>query len=194
MKPREPKEARWPYPQAHARQPDIGELVDDAMSAVEQDNPVLKDVLPKEYARPALDKRRLGQLIDLIGNIKVGDKEARSKDVLGRVYEYFLSQFASAEGKRGGEFYTARSVGEVTGGDAGALSRPGLRSLLRLVRHVRPFEGIHRCPRHRKRERRPCTSRYFHLRSRVKLHHLATGQNEPGYPRQAELLSEAWAA
>ena len=103
MKPREPKEARWPYPQAHARQPDIGELVDDAMSAVEQDNPVLKDVLPKEYARPALDKRRLGQLIDLIGNIKVGDKEARSKDVLGRVYEYFLSQFASAEGKRGGE-------------------------------------------------------------------------------------------
>ena len=105
-----PKEARWPYLQAHARQPAIGELVDDAMSAVEQDNPVLKGVLPKEYARPTLDKRRLGQLIDLIGNIKVGDKEARSKDVLGRVYEYFLSQFASAEGKRGGEFYTARSV------------------------------------------------------------------------------------
>ena len=105
-----PREARWSYLQARARQPDIGELVDDAMLAVERDNPVLKGVLPREYARPALDKRRLGQLIDLIGNIKVGDREARSKDVLGRVYEYFLSQFASAEGKRGGEFYTARSV------------------------------------------------------------------------------------
>ena len=105
-----PREARWSYLQARARQSDIGELVDDAMSAVERDNPVLKGVLPKEYARLALDKRRLGQLIDLIANIKVGDREARSKDVLGRVYEYFLSQFASAEGKRGGEFYTARSV------------------------------------------------------------------------------------
>ncbi|MDE0131700.1 MAG: class I SAM-dependent DNA methyltransferase [bacterium] len=105
-----PREARWSYLQARARQPEIGELVDDAMSAVERDNPVLRGVLPRDYARPALDNRRLGQLIDLIGNIKVGDREARSKDVLGRVYEYFLSQFASAEGKRGGEFYTARSV------------------------------------------------------------------------------------
>lgn len=105
-----PQEARWSHLQVRARQPDIGEIVDDAMLAVEQDNPGLKGVLPKEYARPALDKRRLGQLIDLISNIKVGDEEARSKDVLGRVYEYFLSQFASAEGKKGGEFYTARSV------------------------------------------------------------------------------------
>ena len=105
-----PQEARWSHLQVNARQPDIGEIVDNAMLAVEQDNPGLKGVLPKEYARPALDKRRLGQLIDLISNIKVGDKEARSKDVLGRVYEYFLSQFASAEGKKGGEFYTARSV------------------------------------------------------------------------------------
>jgi type I restriction enzyme M protein len=70
----------------------------------------LKGVLPKDYARPGLDKQRLGQLIDLISNIKVGDAEARSKDVLGRIYEYFLSQFASAEGKKGGEFYTPRSV------------------------------------------------------------------------------------
>ena len=80
------------------------------MVAIERDNPALKDVLPKDYARPALDKTRLGQLIDLVSNIKVGDAEARSKDVLGRVYEYFLSQFASAEGKKGGEFYTPRSV------------------------------------------------------------------------------------
>ena len=80
------------------------------MAGIERDNPALKDVLPKDYARPALDKQRLGQLIDLISNIKVGDKESRSKDVLGRVYEYFLSQFASAEGKKGGEFYTPRCV------------------------------------------------------------------------------------
>ena len=105
-----PPEARWPHLKAQARQSTIGQLVDDAMVAVERDNQVLKGVLPKDYARPALDKTRLGQLIDLITNIQVGDAEARSKDVLGRVYEYFLSQFASAEGKKGGEFYTPRCV------------------------------------------------------------------------------------
>jgi type I restriction enzyme M protein len=105
-----PPEARWARLQASARQPDIGRLVDDAMAAIERDNPALKGVLPKDYARPALDKQRLGQLIDLISNIKVGDEESRAKDVLGRVYEYFLSQFASAEGKKGGEFYTPRCV------------------------------------------------------------------------------------
>ena len=105
-----PHEARWEGLQAAARQSNVGEMLDDAMVAIEQDNPVLKGVLPKDYARPELDKVRLGQLIDLVGNIKVGDAEARSKDVLGRVYEYFLSQFASAEGKGGGEFYTPRCV------------------------------------------------------------------------------------
>ena len=105
-----PPEARWPHLKAQARQSTIGQLVDDAMTAIERDNSALKDVLPKDYARPALDKTRLGQLIDLITNIQVGDAEARSKDVLGRVYEYFLSQFASAEGKKGGEFYTPRCV------------------------------------------------------------------------------------
>src|SRR5690606_32741686 len=105
-----PPEARWDYLQSQARQPTIGQLVDDAMEAVERDNPALKGVLPKDYARPALDKTRLGQLIDLISNIRVGDEEARSKDVLGRVYEYFLSQFASAEGREGGVVYTPRCV------------------------------------------------------------------------------------
>ena len=105
-----PPEARWAYLKAQARQPTIGQLVDQAMDGIERDNPVLKDVLPKNYARPALDKQRLGQLIDMISDIKVGDEAARSKDVLGRVYEYFLSQFASAEGKKGGEFYTPRCV------------------------------------------------------------------------------------
>jgi type I restriction enzyme M protein len=105
-----PKEARWPQLQAQARQVTIGTLVDSAMEAVERENPALKGVLPKDYARPSLDQQRLGQLIDLVSNIRVGDKESRSRDVLGRVYEYFLSQFASAEGKKGGEFYTPRSV------------------------------------------------------------------------------------
>ena len=105
-----PPEARWAHLKAQARQPTVGQLVDGAMGGIERDNPALKEVLPKDYARPALDKQRLGQLIDLVSNIRVGDKEARSKDVLGRVYEYFLSQFASAEGKKGGEFYTPRCV------------------------------------------------------------------------------------
>ena len=105
-----PAEARWPHLSAQARQPTIGQIVDDAMTSVERDNPVLKDVLPKDYARPALDKQRLGQLIDMVGNIAVGDERARANDVLGRVYEYFLGQFAGAEGKKGGEFYTPRCV------------------------------------------------------------------------------------
>ena len=105
-----PPEARWTHLKAEARQAVVGRLVDDAMAGIERDNPGLKDVLPKDYARPALDKWRLGQLIDMISNISVGDEDARSRDVLGRVYEYFLSQFASAEGKKGGEFYTPRCV------------------------------------------------------------------------------------
>lgn len=105
-----PTEARWDYLKANAKQPTIGRIVDDAMDAIERDNPSLKGVLPKDYARPGLDKQRLGQLIDLIANIGLGDKESRHKDVLGRVYEYFLSQFASAEGKQSGQFYTPTSV------------------------------------------------------------------------------------
>jgi type I restriction enzyme M protein len=105
-----PKAARWPKLQAAAKQPGIGKLLDEAMLALEKDNPGLKGVLPKDYARESLDKRRLGELIDLIGTIGLGDKESRSKDILGRVYEYFLGQFAASEGKKGGEFYTAQSV------------------------------------------------------------------------------------
>ena len=105
-----PKEARWSFLQANAKQPIIGKLIDDAMVQIEKDNPSLKGVLPKDYARPALDKQRLGELIDLIAKIGLGSRENRSKDILGRVYEYFLSQFASAEGKKGGQFYTPPSV------------------------------------------------------------------------------------
>ncbi len=105
-----PKEARWSHLQGKAKQPTIGKLLDDAMTAIERDNPTLKGVLPRDYARPALDKQRLGELIDLIGTIGLGDKANRSRDVLGRVYEYFLGQFASAEGKKGGQFYTPQCV------------------------------------------------------------------------------------
>ena len=105
-----PKEARWPYLQANAKQPSIGKIVDDAMVAIERDNVRLKGVLPKDYARPALDKHRLGELIDLIGTIGLGDRENRAKDILGRVYEYFLTMFASAEGKNGGQFYTPNCI------------------------------------------------------------------------------------
>ena len=105
-----PKEARWSQLLANARQPDIGRRVDDAMLAIERDNPRLKDVLPKDYTRPALSAVRLGELIDVIGNIDVRAAPGEQKDLLGRVYEYFLREFAGSEGRRGGEFYTPRSV------------------------------------------------------------------------------------
>jgi type I restriction enzyme M protein len=105
-----PPEARWSHLERSAKQPTIGKIVDDAMTAIERDNNTLKGVLPKNYAREGLDKQRLGELIDLVGTIGLGDKESRSKDVLGRVYEYFLGMFADAEGKRGGQFYTPRSI------------------------------------------------------------------------------------
>jgi type I restriction enzyme M protein len=105
-----PKDARWQYLQDHAKQPEIGKIIDSAMEAIEKENPSLKGVLPKDYARPTLDKQRLGELIDLIGTIGLGDAESKKKDILGRVYEYFLGEFADAEGKKGGQFYTPRSI------------------------------------------------------------------------------------
>ncbi len=105
-----PKEARWSFLQANAKSPKIGVLVDEAMVAIERSNPTLKGVLPKDFGRASLDKQRLGELVDLTGSVAVGNRESRSKDILGRVYEYFLSQFASAEGKKGGQFYTPRCV------------------------------------------------------------------------------------
>jgi type I restriction enzyme M protein len=105
-----PPEARWQYLKSMAPQPTIGQLVDDAMSAVERDNPQLKGVLPKDFARAGLDKQRLGQIINLVSDIALGSAADRAKDTLGRVYEYFLSRFASAEGKSGGQFYTPSHV------------------------------------------------------------------------------------
>ena len=105
-----PKEARWSHLQSRAKQPSIGKDVDDAMVALERDNPRLKGSLNRNYGRADLDKHRLGELIDLIGSIQLAEAGSRSKDLLGRVFEYFLTQFASAEGKNGGQFYTPQCI------------------------------------------------------------------------------------
>lgn len=118
-----PPKARWIELQNNAKQPTIGKLIDEAMDLIERENPSLKGILPKNYARPDLDKTRLGELIDLIGTISVGDTASRSQDILGRVYEYCLGRFASAEGKGGGEFYTPSCVVRV------------------LVEMIEPFKG-----------------------------------------------------
>ncbi len=118
-----PKEARWEYLKSQAKQPTIGKTVDAAMDAIEKENSSLKGVLPKVFARQNLDPTSLGELIDLIGNIALGDAKARSADVLGHVFEYFLGEFALAEGKKGGQFYTPRSVVEL------------------LVEMLEPYEG-----------------------------------------------------
>ncbi len=108
-----PPSARWSYLQSRAKQPTIGKTVDESMDAIERENPSLKGVLPKVYARQNLDPTSLGGLIDLVSNIALGDAKARSADVLGHVFEYFLGEFALAEGKKGGQFYTPRSVVEL---------------------------------------------------------------------------------
>jgi type I restriction enzyme M protein len=108
-----PPQARWDYLQGRSKLATIGKELDDAMDSIEKDNPSLKGVLPKEYAKERLDKQSLGGLIDIISNIALGDSVSRANDVLGRVYEYFLGQFALAEGKKGGQFYTPRCVVEL---------------------------------------------------------------------------------
>jgi type I restriction enzyme M protein len=117
-----PQEARWSHIKANAKKPEIGQIIDNAMVAIERDNKSLKGVLPKDYARPELDKTKLGEIIDLF-SFKVGDKDSQAHDVLGRVYEYFLNNFASAEGKNGGQFYTPRTVVKL------------------LVEMIQPFKG-----------------------------------------------------
>ena len=108
-----PQDARWNYLQSKAKQPEIGKFVDEAMDAIEKENASLKGVLPKVFARQNLDPTSLGELIDLVGNIALGTAKARSADILGHVFEYFLGEFALAEGKKGGQFYTPRSVVEL---------------------------------------------------------------------------------
>ena len=138
---------------------------------------------PRTTPGPALDKTRLGQLIDLITNIQVGDAEARSKDVLGRVYEYFLSQFASAEGKKGGEFYTPRCavklLVEMLEPYQGRVYDPCCGSSGMFVQSIEFIQ----CPHHWQWQRGQDAGRHFHLGPGVQLHHLAPGQDEPGASR-----------
>jgi type I restriction enzyme M protein len=108
-----PQKARWSYLQDNAKSPEIGKMVDEAMDEIEKENARLKGVLPKVYARGNLDVNNLGGLIDLVSNISLGETRERSADVLGHVFEYFLGEFALAEGKKGGQFYTPRSVVEL---------------------------------------------------------------------------------
>lgn len=105
-----PQNSRWSYLVSRAKLPTIGEDVDHAMDLIEKENPKLRSVLPKQFAKPQLDKVSLGQLIDVVNNMDLGSEAARRKDLFGVVYEYFLGQFALAEGKKGGQFYTPRSV------------------------------------------------------------------------------------
>ena len=108
-----PVEARWSYLHSRAKLPSIGKDLDAAMDAIEKENATLKGILPREYARPNLDKQALGGLVDLIGDIALNEESEKSKDLIGRVYEYFLGEFASLEGKKGGQFYTPRSIVEL---------------------------------------------------------------------------------
>ena len=139
-----PREARWSHLQATAKEATIGKHIDNAMLAIEANNASLKGVLPKEYARPALNKVMLGELIDLVSGIGMAEESDRSRDILGRVYEYFLGSFAGSEGKRGGEFYTPRSVVRLLVEMLEPLQGSRLRPLLRLRRHVRPVREVRR--------------------------------------------------
>jgi len=118
-----PPSARWTWLQGRAKLPTIGKDIDDAMDAIEKDNPSLKGVLPKVFAQEKLDKATVGGLVDMVSTATLGTKEAQSKDLLGRVFEYFLGEFALAEGKKGGQFYTPESVVKL------------------LVEMLEPFEG-----------------------------------------------------
>ena len=108
-----PEDARWSKIASRAHTPEIGTVIDDAMRAIEKENTTLKNVLPKNYASPDLDKRVLGDVVDLFTNMDMGDTE-ESKDLLGRTYEYCIQQFAAYEGVKGGEFYTPASIGDKT--------------------------------------------------------------------------------
>lgn len=101
-----PAKARWKYLSSHSKDSNIGQIIDEALDQIEKENPSLKGVLIKDYNNPDYKNVNLGEIIDLFTNIKIGNKEAKEKDLLGRIYEYFLGQFAANELQKGGEFYT----------------------------------------------------------------------------------------
>ena len=177
-----PAEARWTHLRAQARQPTVGLTVDQAMAAIERDNPALKDVLPRDYARQALDKRRLGQLIDLVSNITDRGRgrpfPRRARPCL-RVLPVAVRERRGQEGRR---VLHAALRGQGAGGDAGAVPGPGLRPVLRVVGHVRAVDRVHPRSRQRERQRRQGQGGHQHLRSGVELHDVAAREDEPRHP------------
>ena len=177
-----PPEARWAHLKRQARQSTIGLIVDGAMAAIERDNPVLKDVLPRDYARPALDKRRLGQLIDLVSNIQVGDEDARSRDVARPSLRVLPLAVRERRGQEGRRVLHAALRRPGAGRDAGAVPGTSLRSVLRLVGHVRAVDQVRPRPRQRQRKRRKNQGRHQHLRPGIELHDVAAREDEPHHP------------
>lgn len=170
-----PSGARWSEIAAKAHTPEIGTVIDDAMRAIEKENKRLKDILPKNFARPELDKRRLGDVVDLFTNIKMLDHSSE-KDVLGRTYEYCLSMFAEQEGKRGGEFFTPSCVVRTLVRDIAAVQGARVRPLLRQRRYVCTVGKVCREPQRQHQ-------RYFHLRTGFQPDHLENGADEPCHSR-----------
>ena len=177
-----PMEARWSNIQSQARQEDIGATIDRAMDVIERDNKPLQGVLPKNFGREDLDKQVLGQVVDLVSNIKVGGAQAQATDVLGQVYEYFLEQFAIAEGRKGGEFYTPRSVVrllvEMIEPYSGRVFDPCCGSAGMFVQSVKFIEAHATGNGNGKK----ALSNLSILRPRVQSDDTPTGQDEPGHP------------
>lgn len=174
-----PQAARCDFLRANARKPEIGKLVDAAMETIKRENPSLKDVLPKVYARQNLDPASLGGLIDLVSNIAFEQNAAKSADVLGHVFEYFLGEFALAEGKKGGQFYTPRCIVELfvpmLGPYHGRVMDPCCGSggvFVQSEKFVREHQGS--CARH------------LHLWAGEQPDHLAAGENEPRHTRHRQ--------
>ena len=170
-----PQVARWETLLNQAKQPEIGRLLDDALVAIEDVNPSLKNILDKRFARTQIEPSRLGQLIDLISKIGF-TSEDKAKDVLGEVYEYFLGQFATAEGKKRRAVLHARVRGACTGGHALPAQGAHLRSLLRFRWDVRAVGKVHRGARRPHR-------RHFHLRAGIEPYNVASSGDESGHSR-----------
>ena len=169
-----PENARWSTIAAAAHTPEIGTVIDEAMRCIEKENKRLKDILPKNFARPELDKRRLGEVVDLFTNIQMVE-HGNSKDILGRTYEYCLSKFAEQEGKLAGEFYTPACVVKTLVEILQPLQWPGVRPLLRQRRDVCAVGEVHREPRRQHQQD-------FRLWTGLQPHHLEDGPDEPCHP------------
>lgn len=170
-----PKDARWETVAAAAHTPKIGKVIDEAMRQIETENDKLKNILPKNFARQELDKRRLGEVVDLFTNVQMAEK-GDTRDILGRTYEYCLAKFAEAEGKNAGEFYTPACIVRTLVENHRTLSRSRLRPMLRLGRHVRTVRRIRAAPLWQHQ-------RLVHLWPGEQPHHLEDGHHEPGHPR-----------